>query len=533
MLLAAGGCATPASAGVVSQTGHPAARDPSLSAAERRAITIASVNVTGDGSLGVFVRVTFQGDIERYLGQGHLRRGLLALALMPAAGGEPAGLVDSGSGSAERVLRFTPARPAGVVRHGSQVTFYVAGAHLGRFPKIELKVFATSSGHATWRQILAARPAAQTSLRVDSGPLTCSQLAALAGQLGSLGGASDARRQEQALSTIRAAVGRARLTACAAPPSASPPAPTTTPTVAAASTPVAPASAPPVVVVQTDAALSQQLASQPGLSFSAAPPSGEPVIAVDDQVAYQSFGGLGAALTDSAAWLIYNRLSSADRTTVMQELFGASGIHLNFLRDRDGRVGRDDRRLALLLRRRARPASPIPTLTDFSIAHDTPYIIPTLQQARSINPGLEILANPWSPPGWMKNNDSLGNQQRRGHAARLRLRAARALFREVLQAYASAGRADRRDHAAERATVGRPDRARDYPGLTLPEPDEAQFIAQDLAPALAQRRTAPEDLRQRPELGLDRLRQGARVRRRRAAPTSPESPGTATSARRP
>ena len=361
------------------------------------------------------------------------------------------------------------------------MTFYVAGAHLGRFPKIELKVFATSSGHATWRQILAARPADQASLRVDSGTLTCSQLAALAGQLRSLGGASNARRQEQALSTIRAAVGRARLTACAAPPSASPPAPTTTPTVAAASTPVAPASAPPVVVVQTDAALSQQLASQPGLSFSAAPPSGEPVIAVDDQVAYQSFGGLGAALTDSAAWLIYNRLSSADRTTVMQELFGASGIHLNFLRIAMGASGAmtvgspysyDDE-----------PSGKTdPTLADFSISHDNAYIIPTLQQARSINPGLEILANPWSPPGWMKDNDSLGNQNDSGTLIASDYEPLAHYFVNVLQEYASAGvPIDAITPQNEPRTTGS---GTQYPGLTLPEPDEAQFIAQDLAPAL-------------------------------------------------
>jgi O-glycosyl hydrolase len=42
-------------------------------------------------------------------------------------------------------------------------------------------------------------------------------------------------------------------------------------------------------------------------------------------------------------------------------------------------------------------------------APDLPYIIPVLQQALQINPGLQILANPWSPPGWMKANDALDN----------------------------------------------------------------------------------------------------------------------------
>jgi glucosylceramidase len=46
-------------------------------------------------------------------------------------------------------------------------------------------------------------------------------------------------------------------------------------------------------------------------------------------------------------------------------------------------------------------------LNDFSVGHDTAYIIPLLQQARSINPELKIMAVPWSAPGWMKFSNSL------------------------------------------------------------------------------------------------------------------------------
>jgi O-glycosyl hydrolase len=33
----------------------------------------------------------------------------------------------------------------------------------------------------------------------------------------------------------------------------------------------------------------------------------------------------------------------------------------------------------------------------------------SLRQALQVNSGLQILANPWSPPGWMKANDALDN----------------------------------------------------------------------------------------------------------------------------
>src|SRR5260221_897641 len=43
-----------------------------------------------------------------------------------------------------------------------------------------------------------------------------------------------------------------------------------------------------------------------------------------------------------------------------------------------------------------------PLLTNFSIAHDSPYIIPLLQEALAINPAAKVVALPCSPPPWMK-----------------------------------------------------------------------------------------------------------------------------------
>lgn len=478
-LLLAAVFAAPASAAVVTRPGHGRVTTRGLSAAEQRAITVASMSLTGDDSVGTYVRVTFRGDVERYLGRGHLRAARLALVLIPAHGGQLSGLVDQGHGAAERVLPFTAARPAGAVRHRHQVTFYLADARLSHFSKIELKVLATGAAHVSWRQILAARPTTQISLPVNATKLTCSQLTALAGQLGSLGDSAQVRR---ALRTVRAKVGGARLAACTVPASAAPPTTTTTATdTTAGETPTPVPPSPPISVVQTDAALSQQLTPQPGLSFASAPPAGDQVIDVNDQLGYQRFGGVGAALTDSAAWLIYDELSPADRTTLMQELFGSSGIHLNFLRIAMGASGAmtvgppysyDDQ-----------PSGQTdPTLADFSIAHDQSYIIPTLQQALSINPGLQILANPWSPPGWMKDNDSLGNQGDSGTLIESDYQVLAGYFVKTIQDYAADGvPIEAVTPQNEPRTTGN---GTTYPGLTLPESKEAQFIAQDLAPAL-------------------------------------------------
>ena len=121
-------------------------------------------------------------------------------------------------------------------------------------------------------------------------------------------------------------------------------------------------------------------------------------------------------------------------------------------------------------------------MSQFTIDHDLPYIIPTLQQARAINPGLEILANPWSPPVWMKDNDSLGNQNDMGTLRTDAYGALASYFVKVVQSYAAQGvPIDAITPQNEPRTTGS---GTAYPGLTLPEPAEAQFISQNLAPAL-------------------------------------------------
>src|SRR4051794_23089438 len=89
---------------------------------------------------------------------------------------------------------------------------------------------------------------------------------------------------------------------------------------------------PKVNVVMTSANLSWRLSRLPDLTFADSRPTGEPVVVVDDRIRYQRFTGVGAAMTDSSAWLIYRQLAAAPRSRLMNALFGRSGIHINFVR---------------------------------------------------------------------------------------------------------------------------------------------------------------------------------------------------------
>jgi hypothetical protein len=87
-----------------------------------------------------------------------------------------------------------------------------------------------------------------------------------------------------------------------------------------------------VKVVQTTSDLSQRLTRLPDKRFSSRAVRRARVIHVDEHRRYQRVAGFGAAMTDTAAWLLYDQLSPKERMTVMSRLFGVEGIRLAFVR---------------------------------------------------------------------------------------------------------------------------------------------------------------------------------------------------------
>ena len=131
-----------------------------------------------------------------------------------------------------------------------------------------------------------------------------------------------------------------------------------------------------------------------------APDSGSgTTIDVNPANRFQTMDGFGASFTDSSAWLVGTRLNQSQRTTVMNNLFHpTSGIGLSMVRQP---MGASD------FTANSADYTYDDTCCDFTIGKDREYTIPLLQQARSINPQLKIMATPWSAPAWMKNNNSL------------------------------------------------------------------------------------------------------------------------------
>ncbi|HEY2266730.1 MAG TPA: hypothetical protein VGI96_29200, partial [Streptosporangiaceae bacterium] len=141
----------------------------------------------------------------------------------------------------------------------------------------------------------------------------------------------------------------------------------------------------------------------PAMGGSSAPTA--PTIVVDPTLTYQTMQGFGGAITDSSATVLY-RLSPAARAATMRSLFDpVSGDGLDYLRQPIGAsdfVATADYTYDDLAAGQTDYAQ-----SHFSVQHDQAQILPLLREAKALNPRLQIIATPWSPPAWMKTNGSL------------------------------------------------------------------------------------------------------------------------------
>jgi glucosylceramidase len=127
-------------------------------------------------------------------------------------------------------------------------------------------------------------------------------------------------------------------------------------------------------------------------------------ILINTQKQFQSIDGFGYTLTGGSAQLIY-ALEASKRKALLEELFGLgpTSIGISVLRiavgasDLDGQVfSYDD----------VPTGQKDPLLKQFSLKASQSDLIPLMQEIKKINPKIKFMATPWSPPAWMKDNQS-------------------------------------------------------------------------------------------------------------------------------
>ena len=128
-------------------------------------------------------------------------------------------------------------------------------------------------------------------------------------------------------------------------------------------------------------------------------------ITIDAEVAYQSMTGFGAAMTDASAWLLRHRLNPRQRHALMRELYGPPpGLDFNMMRLT---IGASDFSRHFYTLDDIPFGETDPDLKHFNVAENLPEVIPTVQEALALQPGLLIVASPWSAPAWMKSEGNL------------------------------------------------------------------------------------------------------------------------------
>ncbi|MDI3318314.1 glycoside hydrolase family 30 protein [Pinibacter soli] len=127
-------------------------------------------------------------------------------------------------------------------------------------------------------------------------------------------------------------------------------------------------------------------------------------IDVDETQTYQQIDGFGYCLTGGSASLL-NSLTSTTKDNVLKELFASDStfIGVSYLRIS---IGASDLSANTFTYDDMPSGQTDLALDHFSIDAEKTDLIPILKKIIAINPNIKILGSPWSPPVWMKSNNS-------------------------------------------------------------------------------------------------------------------------------
>lgn len=211
------------------------------------------------------------------------------------------------------------------------------------------------------------------------------------------------------------------------------------------------------------------LQQQTSAAFTTGTGSAGQVVTVNEKTKYQQFEGAGASFTDTAAWLMNGSgaLSSSTLNDTMTKLFDpVNGIGLSLTRNP---MGSSD-----LARSSYSYDDTCCDLADFSMSRDADVMALT-KKAQALNPDLTVMASPWSPPSWMKDNDSwsLGWLEAQYYAAYAQY------FVKYIQAYAAQG-----VHIDYVTPQNEPTCCAGYPSMNWNPEGLNYFVGTNLLPAL-------------------------------------------------
>jgi glucosylceramidase len=193
---------------------------------------------------------------------------------------------------------------------------------------------------------------------------------------------------------------------------------------------------------------------------------------VDKDIQYQTIEGFGYTLTGGSATLLH-QMSPDKRREILQEIFGqgSNGLNVNFLRIS---LGASDLDPTVFSYDDLKEGEVDPDLIKMSIAPDQANLIPILKEILAIQPGLKIMASPWSPPVWMKDN----RKSKGGHLLPIYYASYAQYFVKYIQQMRAEG------ITINAVTIqNEPEHGGNNPSMLMTSAEQTSFIKNHLGPA--------------------------------------------------
>jgi glucosylceramidase len=222
----------------------------------------------------------------------------------------------------------------------------------------------------------------------------------------------------------------------------------------------------------------QRWKSMPAPAIGAANPGTPSAVGIESATTYQTIDGFGGCFNE-LGWSALGKASASDRKAVLAALFGDDGCGFTLARVP---IGASD--FALDGYSLDDTAGDL-ELQNFSIDRDQKNLIPFIKAAMEVRSELKVWASPWSPPVWMKTNNSIGGGSLKWDAAILSSYAT--YLARWVESYRAAGM-----NVYGLVPQNEPNVTNTYPTCLWTAAQLREFIADYLGPTLRDRKTDVE-----------------------------------------
>ena len=199
-------------------------------------------------------------------------------------------------------------------------------------------------------------------------------------------------------------------------------------------------------------------------------------IVVDPRQKFQEMIGFGYALTGGSAELMM-KMSPSARKGLIHELFssdeGCLGIsHIRLT------VGASDMNSFVFSYDDMPEGEEDWDLGHFSLSQDLVDVVPVMKEILKVNPGLQIIASPWSAPAWMKTTGDVRGGQLRAQCYDVYAR----YFVRYIEEMAKEG-----IHISAITIQNEPLNSRNTPSMFWFPEQQGEFVGKHLGPRLRER----------------------------------------------